>query len=141
MALVVENLPANAGDARGAGLIPELGTSPGGGNGNPLQYSYLENPMDRGAWWAAVCGVTELDMTERISVCLSKIILKSHSEFNFGRAQLLHEKHICLSNSTLCIKPSNFPLLIHSFIQLFTHLFNNICRMPGIAGHYCENTH
>ena len=49
MALVVENLPANAGDARGAGLIPELGTSPGGGNGNPLQYSCLKNSMDRGA--------------------------------------------------------------------------------------------
>ena len=44
----------NAGDP---GLIPELGRSPGEGNGNPLQYSCLENPMDRGAWWAAVSGV------------------------------------------------------------------------------------
>ena len=51
---VVKNLPANAGDP---GLIPGLGRSPGGGNGNPLQYSCLENPMDRGAWWATVCGV------------------------------------------------------------------------------------
>ena len=49
MALVVENLPANAGDARDAGLIPELGRSPGGGNGNPLQYPCLKNSMDRGA--------------------------------------------------------------------------------------------
>ena len=47
---VVKNLPANAGDA---GLIPESGRSPGGGNGNPLQYSCLGNPMDGGAWWAA----------------------------------------------------------------------------------------
>ena len=46
-ALVVKNPPANAGDM---GLVPGLGGSPGGGNGNPLQYSYLGSPMDRGAW-------------------------------------------------------------------------------------------
>ena len=54
MALVVKNPPANAGDIRDAGLIPVWGRSPGGGHGNPLQYSCLENPMDRGAWWATV---------------------------------------------------------------------------------------
>ena len=48
------NLPASAGDLRGVGSIPGLGRSPGGGHGNPLQYSCLENPMDRGAWWAIV---------------------------------------------------------------------------------------
>ena len=48
---VVKNLPTKAGDA---GSIPGSGRSPGGGNGNPLQYSFLENSMDRGAWWAAV---------------------------------------------------------------------------------------
>ena len=47
---MVKNLPANAGDTRDVGLIPESGRSPGGGNGNPLQYSYLGNPMGRGAW-------------------------------------------------------------------------------------------
>ena len=52
---VVKNPPANVGDV---GLIPGSGRSPGGGNGNPLQYSCLENPMDRGAWWAIVHGVT-----------------------------------------------------------------------------------
>ena len=52
VALVVKNLPANAGDVRDSSLFPGLGRSPGGGNGNPLQYSYLENVMDRGAWWA-----------------------------------------------------------------------------------------
>ena len=51
---VVKNLPANAGDIRDMGLIPVLGRSPGGGNGNPLQYSCLENPIERGAWWATV---------------------------------------------------------------------------------------
>ena len=58
MVLVVKDLPANAGDIRDAGSIPGLGRSLGGGHGNPLQYSCLENPMDRGAQWAAVHGVT-----------------------------------------------------------------------------------
>ena len=56
---VVKNLPANAGDARDVGLISGLGRSPGGRNGNTLQYSCLENSMDRGAWWATVHGVTK----------------------------------------------------------------------------------
>ena len=56
---MVKNLPANAGDKRDVGLIPGLGRSPGGGNGNPLQYSHLENLMDRGAWQATVHGVTK----------------------------------------------------------------------------------
>ena len=54
VALVVKNLPANAGDTRDVGSISGSGKSPGEGNGNPLQYSCLENPMDRGAWWATV---------------------------------------------------------------------------------------
>ena len=52
--LVVKNLPANAGDIRDMGSIPGSGRFPGGGHGNPLQYSYLENPMDRGAWKSIV---------------------------------------------------------------------------------------
>ena len=51
---VVTNPPANAGDAGDQGSISGLGRSPGGENDNPLQYSCLENPMDRGAWWATV---------------------------------------------------------------------------------------
>ena len=59
VALVVENPPANAEAVRDAGSIPGSGRSPGGGHGNPLQYSYLENPMDRGASWATVHGVAK----------------------------------------------------------------------------------
>ena len=59
MALVVKNLPASAGDLRDKGSIPGLGISPGEGHGNPLQYSHLENPMDKGAWWTTVHGVTK----------------------------------------------------------------------------------
>ena len=62
-ALLLKNQLANAGDID-MGLIPGLGRSLGGGNGNPLQYSCLENPMDRGAWQAVVFRAAELDMTE-----------------------------------------------------------------------------
>ena len=53
---VVNNLPAKAGDAGDVGSIPGSGKSPGGTNGNPFRYSYLENQMDRGAWWAQSMG-------------------------------------------------------------------------------------
>ena len=56
---VVKNLPVNAGDAGDMGSIPGSGRFPGERNGNPLQYSCLENSMDRGAWWATVYGVTK----------------------------------------------------------------------------------
>ena len=61
---MVKNLPVNAGDERDMGSIPGLGRSPGEGNGNPLQYSCLGNPIVRGAWWATVCGVAESDKAE-----------------------------------------------------------------------------
>ena len=61
---MVKNPPANAGDLRDVGPIPGLGRSPGEENGNPHQYSCIENPMDRGAWWGTVHGVTESDKTE-----------------------------------------------------------------------------
>ena len=57
--LVVESLPVNAGDIRDLGSVPELGRSLRGGHDNPLQYSCLENPKDRGSWWATVHGVTK----------------------------------------------------------------------------------
>ena len=56
---VVKSLPANAGDLGDVSLIPGSGILPGGGNGNPLQYSCLGNPMYRGAWWATVRGVAK----------------------------------------------------------------------------------
>ena len=56
---MVKNLPAKAGDVRDTGLIPGLGRFPGKGNGNPLQYSLLENFMDRGAWWVTVYTVAK----------------------------------------------------------------------------------
>ena len=61
---MVKNLPTNAGDIRDADLIPGIGRYPGGEHGNPLQYSCLENPKDRGAWRATVHAVAESDTTE-----------------------------------------------------------------------------
>ena len=65
VALVVKKPPpANAGDMTDVSSVPGLGSSPEGGHSNQLQHSCLENPMDRGAWWATVHSVTQLDMTE-----------------------------------------------------------------------------
>ena len=66
---MVKNPFANAGGTRDAGLIPKLGRSPGEGNGNPLQYSCLENPMDRVAWQSIVHGVTK-SRTYHATECL-----------------------------------------------------------------------
>ena len=73
---VVKNLPASAGDARDSGSIPGLGRFLGGGIGNPLQYSCVENSKDRTSWQATVHGVTESDLTELthlFAFCLVKI--------------------------------------------------------------------
>ena len=74
--LVVKDPPANAGDANNAGLIPGLERSPGGGHGNPLRYSRLENLTDRGALRATVHRLAELDSTEMTehSVCIKQRI-------------------------------------------------------------------
>jgi len=64
---VVKNLSASAGDVRDAGSIPGSGRSPGGGHGSLLQYSCLENPMDRGAWWATVHEVTKNRTLKQLS--------------------------------------------------------------------------
>ena len=73
---MVKNLPANAGNAgltAGSGISPGVGRSPGAGNGNPLWYSYLENPMDRGAWQAIVHRVT------KSGTCLKQLSTHTHT--------------------------------------------------------------
>ena len=90
----VRNLPVNAGDIRDMGLI--LGRSPGGGHGNPLQYSCLENPMDAEAWWATVHRVTK-----------SRIRLKRLSTHSVRGAPSLNH---CLYNSKLCCENASKPV-------------------------------
>ena len=83
--LLVKNLPANAGDTRDGGSIPGLGRSPGVGNSAPLQYSCLENPMDKGAWWATIPRVAKSQTwlsdwarTHSSIITISKVSIKLH---------------------------------------------------------------
>ena len=80
---MIKNLPANAGDIRD---FPGSGRSPGGGNGNPLQYYCLENPMDRGAMRATVHGVAEWGMTEgpTLSLSISKLLSQTQRKPSCG---------------------------------------------------------
>ena len=81
---VGKNLPDSAGDTRDMGLIPGSERSPGGGNGTPLQYSCLENPMDRGAWWATVHGVIKSQTR------LKQLSMRMYN-LNFQVVQLVRE--------------------------------------------------
>ena len=83
VAPVVKNLPASAGDARDAGSIPESGRFPGVGNGNPLQYSCLENSTDRGTWWAIVHGVAK--SWTQLSICVCDMLLQAGPALYEGR--------------------------------------------------------
>ena len=80
--LVIKNLPAKAGNARHAGSIPGLGRSPEGGHGNPLQYSCLENPIDREAWWATVHRVTSQTWLKQLRTDASLFTLPDHWSLN-----------------------------------------------------------
>ena len=81
VALVLKNLLANAGDIRDVGSILGSGRSPGEGHGSPLQYSCLENPMDRGAWWAIVHGVAK-SRTRLSDVTFTFTFLTSYSSLS-----------------------------------------------------------
>ena len=85
---MVNNLAANAGDIRDVGSIPVSGRSPGGGHGNPLQYSCLENPVDRGAWWAIVHRVTK----GRTQLKL----LSTHADINAKGKRLGKTHYFCI---------------------------------------------
>ena len=85
--LVVTNPPINAGNIRDTGSIPGSGRSPGGGHGNPLQYSFLDNPKDRGAWWAPVYRVarswTRLEWLSMHTDIIISVILSVFLLLNF----------------------------------------------------------
>ena len=84
---VVQKLPANAGDAGHEGLLPGSGRSPGRGHGNPLQYSRLQNPMDRGAWRAAANGVTKSQTR------LKRLSMHATSQMRFLKGMKTHRQN------------------------------------------------
>ena len=99
VAPVVKNLSANAGDFRHVSSIPGWGRCPGEGNGNPLQYSRLENPMDRGAWRATVHGVakSQTRLSMRTSLSHSSLMtVKQMGEVRFQNFSLY--KDVCICN-------------------------------------------
>ena len=90
--LEVKNLPANAGDVRDVGSVPGLGRSPGGGHGNPLQDSCLENPMERGAWRATVHRVAQSQtLLKRLST--HALIRSSPEASKLSRSRALHDEN------------------------------------------------
>ena len=108
--LVVKNPPANAGDIRGVGSIPGLGRPPGGGHGNPLQYSCLENPMDREDWWATIQGVAK--SRSRLK-WLSKHTCIMTCIHHYNLVQKIHcPKDPCALSSLPCPSPWQ-PLIFH----------------------------
>ena len=90
---LVQNPPGNAGDAGDSGSVPGSGRSPGVGNGNPLQYSFLGNPMDRGAWWAAVHKVTKSWTRQSHQHIREELIILSQQ----GLDHTLNSKNVSLS--------------------------------------------
>ena len=125
--LEVKDPPANGGDT---GLIPGSGRFPGGGNCKPFQYSSLENPMDRGAWWATVHGVTELDMSEH--ACRQEV----YEDF-YGSVSSQHQKLTDFQVS-FC-KFGRYEIVSHWFVflwslmklRIFSHAFLAINALPS----------
>ena len=114
MALLVKNLPANAGDVRDVSSVPELGRSPGGRNGNPLQYFCLENLMDRRAWLVTVYRVTEKIQLKWPS---THIHPHTHSHTYTLTYPAIHSTciHTCIHRYI------HIYIYIHTYIYIYTH--------------------
>ena len=121
---LVKNLPTSAGETGDSSLIPGLGSSPGGGNGNPLQCSCLENSMDRGAWWAAIYGVTKSWTQQHVHAHSQCVLIGNHylsSNFTLKIASRLKA-----SPGTITFIPTVFTLLFMSrFITILVNLVFN----------------
>ena len=116
---MVKNPPANAGHIRDVDSIPESGRSLGGGHGNPLQYSCLENPRDGGAWWTAVSGVAQSwTRLERLSssssnILFPKITADGHCSHEIQRCLLLGRKVMTNLDSIFKSRDITLPTKVH----------------------------
>ena len=105
--LVVKNPPANSGDIRDEGSIPGSGRSPGGGHGNPLQYSCLKNPMDRGAWWVHGVAKSQTQLSDfTFTLLLGR---KTMTKLN----SILKSRGITLPTKVCVVKAMVFPVVIY----------------------------
>ena len=120
-----KELICNVGDL---GSIPGMGRSSGEGNGNPLQYFCLENPMDRGAWWATVHGVTVLDMMEWLSVSMC-VHGQTHTHTHTQKQNIssFKERTECYSGM--------FPPLWVAFLSILFFFFFLLVLFPSVCSH------
>ena len=138
---MVKNLPAKAGDARDMGWIPGLGRSLGGENGNPLQYSSLVNPMDRGAWWAMAHGVTKSQT--QLSTCArthththTHTCAHTHTHVCTQRHMCAHmHTHTCV-HTCVCV---HIHTRVHAHRDTRTRVCVHTCACTRI--HTCAHTH
>ena len=101
---MIKNPPANAGDTRDAGSIPGWGRFPEGGTGNPLQYSCLENPMDRWAWGATACGVAKTQIALRMHALHSRCFINIYwLKLEYCKSTTLQFKKLTHHKSTILI--------------------------------------
>ena len=114
-----KNLSANAGDERVADLVPGLGRSPERENGNPLQYSCLENPTDRGTWQATVCGVAESETQLSTNLAITLQVLLLILPELVGKEARIWSTDVCVcvhaGQRVGGVQSSNFQLLLHRF--------------------------
>ena len=143
MALMVKNLPTKAGEVRHSGWIPGSGRSPRGGHGNPLQYSCLENPMDRGAWWAAVHGVAQSrtrlkQLSTQVQVGVGPLCFVT-AESRDARAALqpficcrgLDMIAICCSSQCACSRSRLVGSLAGEMICGPSRFISRLCSLPA----------
>ena len=118
-----ENLPANAGAAGDIGSIPGWGRSPGRGHGNPLQYSCIGNPTDRGAWWATVHEVAKLDSTEHPCTLEFKCIKALCKEVLLLLNKIMYTAAKSLQSCpTLCDPIDGSPPGVHIYNPCYTYI-------------------
>ena len=139
MLLVVKNPPANAENVRALGLIPGLGRSPEGGHGNPLQYSCLENPMDRGAWWAIVHGIKKSRTgLKRLSTHAILIVYTCQSPSPSSSHPLFPTWHPFASSLCLCLcfhfRAKSFCFWFFFPLYLFIYLFWRLITIQYCIG-------